>query len=56
MSKPTFVQTEQLQRMPRGLPSMQIDPAVKSIFKFKYDDFKLAGYDPHPHIAAPVAV
>ncbi len=47
---------EQLQRMPRGLPSMQIDPAVKSIFKFKYDDFKLVGYDPHPHIAAPVAV
>jgi thymidylate synthase len=47
---------EQLKRTPRGLPRMQIDPAVKSIFKFKYDDFKLAGYDPYPHIAAPVAV
>ena len=47
---------EQLQRTPRALPRMEIDPAVKSIFKFKYDDFKLVGYDPHPHIAAPVAV
>jgi thymidylate synthase len=47
---------EQLQRTPRPLPRMQIDPAVKSIFKFKYDDFKLVGYDPHPHIAAPIAV
>jgi thymidylate synthase len=47
---------EQLQRTPRALPRMQIDPDVKSIFKFKYDDFKLVGYDPHPHIAAPVAV
>ena len=47
---------EQLKRAPRALPHMQIDPDVKSIFKFKYDDFKLVGYDPHPHIAAPVAV
>jgi len=47
---------EQLRRTPRALPHMQIDPAVTSIFKFRYDDFKLAGYDPHPHIAAPVAV
>ena len=47
---------EQLRRTPRALPHMQIDPAVMSIFKFKYDDFKLVGYDPHPHIAAPVAV
>jgi thymidylate synthase len=47
---------EQLQRTPRALPRMQIDPDVKSIFKFKYDDFKLVGYDPHPHLAAPVAV
>ena len=47
---------EQLQRTPRALPRMHIDPAVKSIFKFKYDDFKLVGYDPHPHIKADVAV
>jgi len=47
---------EQLRRTPRALPRMQIDPSVRSIFKFKYDDFKLAGYDPYPHIAAPVAV
>jgi thymidylate synthase len=47
---------EQLRRTPRALPRMEIDPSVKSIFKFKYDDFKLVGYDPHPHIAAPVAV
>ena len=47
---------EQLRRTPRALPHMEINPAVKSIFKFTFDDFKLAGYDPHPHIAAPVAV
>ena len=47
---------EQLRRTPRALPRMQIDPAVKSIFEFRYEDFKLVGYDPHPHIAAPVAV
>jgi thymidylate synthase len=47
---------EQLRRKPRMLPRMEINPAVTSIFKFKYDDFKLVGYDPHPHIAAPIAV
>ena len=47
---------EQLKRTPRALPRMEIDPTVKSIFKFKYEHFKLVGYDPHPHIAAPVAV
>jgi thymidylate synthase len=47
---------EQLKRTPRALPRMEIDPAVRSIFKFKYDDFKLVGYDPYPHISAPVAV
>jgi thymidylate synthase len=47
---------EQLRRAPRALPRMHIDPSVMSIFKFKYDDFKLVGYDPHPHIKADVAV
>jgi len=47
---------EQLRRTPRALPRMEINPAVKSIFKFTYDDFKLIGYEPHPHIKADVAV
>jgi thymidylate synthase len=47
---------EQLKRTPHALPRMDVDPTVKSIFKFRFGDFKLAGYDPHPHIAAPVAV
>jgi len=47
---------EQLRRTPRALPRMEINPAVASIFKFKYDDFNLVGYDPHPHIKAEVAV
>jgi thymidylate synthase len=47
---------EQLSRTPRPLPQMHINPAVMSIFEFQYEDFVLTGYDPHPHIAAPVAV
>ncbi|QPO10674.1 thymidylate synthase [Thalassospira sp. A40-3] len=47
---------EQLSRDTRPLPTMKINPAVKSIFDFKYDDFELTGYDPHPHIAGKVAV
>jgi thymidylate synthase len=47
---------EQLSRAPRALPRMEINPAVTSIFKFRYDDFKLVGYEPHPHIKADVAV
>ena len=47
---------EQLKRTPRALPRMEIDPSEKSIFRFSFGDFKLVGYDPHPHIAAPVAV
>ena len=47
---------EQLSREPRSLPKMQINPDVRSIFDFKYEDFKLVDYDPHPHISAPVAI
>jgi thymidylate synthase len=46
----------QLSRAPRPLPQMRINPAVRSIFDFSYDDFALSGYDPHPHIKAQVAV
>lgn len=46
----------QLEREPRQLPTMTINPGVRSIFDFRYDDFTLSGYDPHPHIKAPIAV
>ena len=46
----------QLTRSPRPLPTMEINPNARSIFDFKFDDFQLAKYDPHPHIKAPVAV
>ncbi len=46
----------QLTREPRPLPQMRINPAVRSIFDFRYEDFELVGYDPHPHIKATVAV
>lgn len=46
----------QLSRTPRKLPTMKINPNVKDIFSFKYEDFELVGYDPHPHIKAKVAV
>lgn len=47
---------EQLSRTPRALPEMLINPDVKSLFDFSYEDFVLHNYSPHPHISAPVAV
>lgn len=47
---------EQLSRTPRALPKMKINPEVKDIFSFKYEDFELVGYDPYPAIKAPISV
>ena len=47
---------KQLARVPKTLPVLRLDPSVKSIFDFRFEHFKLEGYDPDPHIAAPVAV
>jgi thymidylate synthase len=46
----------QLTREPRPLPKMKINPDVKDLFSFKYEDFELTDYNPWPHIAADVAV
>ena len=46
----------QLTREPRPLPQMKINPAVRNIHDFKFEDFELVGYDPHPGIKAPIAV
>ena len=52
-----FVQIEtQLKRSPRPLPSIKINPQIKNIFDFKYEDFELINYDPHPHIKGVVSV
>ncbi|MET0103794.1 MAG: thymidylate synthase [Sedimenticola sp.] len=46
----------QLSREPLPLPTMKLNPDVKSVFDFRYEDFELVGYEAHPHIKAPVAV
>lgn len=52
-----FEQTElQLSRTPKALPKMNINPAVRDIFDFRFEDFKLENYEPYPHIKAPVAI
>jgi thymidylate synthase len=47
---------EQLSRTPRALPVMTLNPAVKDLYAFRYEDFTLQGYEPHPAIRAPIAV
>jgi thymidylate synthase len=47
---------QQLARTPRPLPTMKLNPARKTLFDFRFDDFALEGYDPHPKISAPIAV
>ena len=47
---------EQLARSPRALPRMRLNPDVRDLLAFRYEDFTLEGYDPHPAIKAPVAI
>lgn len=47
---------QQLERQPRALPTLRINPEIRSIFEFQYEDFSVEDYDPHPHIKAPIAV
>jgi thymidylate synthase len=47
---------EQLGRAPKKLPIMKLNPAIGDVFDFRYEDFNLEGYDPHPSIKAPIAV
>ena len=46
----------QLSRETRSLPTMKINPKIKNIFDFTFEDFELIDYNPHPHIKAPVAI
>ena len=46
----------QLSREPRSLPSMKLNPGIRSIFGFTYQDFSLENYDPHPHIKGEISV
>jgi thymidylate synthase len=46
----------QLSRAPKKLPVLRLNPAVKDIFGFRFEDFSIDGYEPHPHIKAEVAV
>jgi thymidylate synthase len=46
----------QLERQPRPSPIMKLNPDIRELSDFRFEDFALQGYDPHPHIAAPVAV
>ncbi len=46
----------QLTRSPRKLPTLRLNPDVKDIFSFRYEDFVIEGYDPHPHIKADISV
>jgi thymidylate synthase len=46
----------QLERTPRPLPKMDINPSIDNLFQFRYEDFQLKDYNPHPHILAPIAV
>ena len=46
----------QRSRAPRTLPTMRLNPETRDLFEFRYEDFVLEGYDPHPHIKAPIAV
>jgi len=43
-------------RSPRPLPRMRLNPAIRDVFDFRYEDFNLEAYDPHPAIKAPIAV
>ncbi len=47
---------KQLARAPRPLPTMTLNPAVRDLYAFRFEDFTLEGYDPHPGIKAPIAV